>query len=88
MQTQAVKLIEKIRNVSQTNPLFRGERLVASAVNAISDRAAMGVVVKDASTACFDNIKPLSDYMDEMANATHAIAGYQDVMLRQVMLFS
>ncbi len=81
-------MINAIRNVSQTNPTFRGERLVASAMNLTSDRIQYAVALKDASTACFDNIKPLADYASEMADASQAVGGYQDVMLRQVMLFA
>lgn len=88
INTQWAKLIDKIRNAAQTNPAFRGERLVASANNGTSDRQQLSMELKDASLACFDNIPPLSEYMSEMSSAEAAVAGYHDVMLRQVMLFA
>jgi len=88
LQAQWTKMIERVRYMAQTNPNFRGERLVASAVNALSDRVQFAVALKDASLACFDNIKPLGEFMTEISNAHQAIAGYHDVLLRQVMLFT
>lgn len=78
---------DKIRNMAQTNPAFRGERLVASAMGQQNERFQYATALKDAAVACFDNMKPLGEYVEEIAGAMHAIAGYQDVFLRQVQIF-
>jgi len=61
---------------------------VASAVNQVSDRQQYAVALKEAALACFDNIRPLCQYAEEMANAMFSIANFQDVYLRQVQLFA
>lgn len=87
MRSQASRLIDKIRCSAQPNEQFRHDRLVASAVNAASDRMKLVKAIQDCGQACFDHLEPLATYANQLAALEEAIDKAHELFLRQVMLY-